>query len=150
MDTTEEIGGTYYYRGNDNLTSQELFWLIFAENLANHIGVTVETAAMIIVGLPLVPKRKVLGAKGSRTSIASKTARRIFKNARFKDGLIVETSVGFGKTRTTNKIGTAVGRAVPHIGYGQAIIILALVARETRNQYNLIARPKDRIAWTYF
>lgn len=67
-------------------------------------------------------------------------------------GLSVESlnSIGFGKTRTAKKIGTAVGRAVPHRGYAQVIVILALVARETRNQYNLIARPKDKIAWTYF
>lgn len=150
MDTVEELGGTYFYHGNANVTPQELFWLIFAENLADHIGIEVETAATILAGLPLVPKRKVLGASGSRTSIASKVAREIFKNARFPEGMRVETTIGMGKTRLTNKIGTAVGRAVPYVGYTQAVIIFAMVSRETRNKYNLIARPKDRIAWTSF
>lgn len=150
MDTVEESGGTYFYHGNANVTPQELFWLIFAEGLANHLGVSIVTAATILTGLPLIPKRKVLGATGSRTSIASKTARRIFQDARFPGGMRIETTIGMGKTRQTNKLGTAVGRAVPYVGYTQAVIVFALVARETRNKYNLIARPKDRIAWTYF
>jgi len=150
MNTIEEPGGTYFYQGNANVTPEELFWLIFAENQANHLGVSAETAATIFSGQPLIPKRKVLGASGSRTSIASKVARRIFQDARFPDGMRVETSIGMGKTRVTNKIGAAVGRAVPYVGYAQAMMIFGVVARETRNKYNLITRPKDRIAWTYF
>ncbi|HED3877655.1 hypothetical protein QDQ93_06590 [Enterobacter hormaechei] len=150
MDTVEESGGTYFYHGNANVTPQELFLLIFAEGLANHLGVTVETAATILAGQPILPKRKMLGASGSRTSIASKVARRILKGVHFPEGMRVETIIGMGKTRQTNKVGAVVGRAVPFVGYAQAVIIFALVARETRNKYNLIARPKDRIAWTYF
>ncbi|MCK7431295.1 STM2901 family protein [Enterobacter chengduensis] len=150
MDTIEESGGTYFYRGNSNVTPHELFLLIFAEGLANHLGVTVETAATILAGQPLIPKRKVLGASGSRTSVASKLARRILKGARFPGGMRVETIIGMGKTRQTNKVGAVVGRVVPFVGYAQAVIIFALVAKETRNTYNLIARPKDRIEWTCF
>ena len=124
--------------------------LIFAEGLANHLGVTIETAATILAGQPLIPKRKVLGASGSRTSVASKLARRILKGVRFPGGMRVETIIGMGKTRQTNKVGAVVGRAVPFVGYAQSIIVFALVAKETRNKYNLIARPKDRIEWTYF
>lgn len=149
MDTTEELGGTYFYHGNANVTPQELFWLIFAEGLANHLGIEVETAAMILAGQPILPKRVVLGSKVKRTSIASKLARRIFKNARFPEGVRVKTSV-LGHTRYTNKIAAVVGRAVPFIGYAQAVIVSTIVAGETRNKYNLIARPKDRIIWTSF
>lgn len=150
MDTVEELGGTYFYHGNANVTPQELLVLIFVESLADHLGLSVETAATILAGQPIIPKRKVLGASGSRTSIASKVARRILKGVRFPEGMRVETIIGMGKVRYTNKVGAAVGRAVPYIGYTQAVIILALVARETRNKYNLIARPEHRIAWTYF
>lgn len=150
MDTIEESGVTYFYRGNSNVTPQELFLLIFAEGLANHLGVTIETAATILAGQPLIPKRKVLGASGSRTSVASKLARRILKGVRFPGGMRVETMIGMGKTRQTNKVGAVVGRVVPFVGYAQAVIVFTLVAKETRNKYNLIARPKDRIEWTYF
>jgi len=149
MDTTEELGGTYFYHGNANLTPQELFWLIFAEFLADHLGVGIETAATILAGQPILPKRVVLGSKVKRTSIASKLSRRILKNVRLPGGMKMGTSV-LGHSRDTNKVGAIVGRAVPYVGYTQAVIIFAIVARETRKKYNLIARSKDRIAWTYF
>nr|WP_238532044.1 hypothetical protein [Rahnella aquatilis] len=41
-------------------------------------------------------------------------------------------------------------RWVPYLGYAQAVIICAFVAKDTRDKYNLIAYPQDRIAWTYF
>lgn len=149
MDTVEEIHDTYYYHGHPNVTPQELFLLIFAESLADHLGVEIETAAMILAGQPILPKRVVLGSKVKRTSIASKLARGIFKNVRLPNGMKLATTV-MGQTRTTNKVGTVVGRAVPYIGYAQAVLIVTLVAKETRDKYNLIARQKDRIAWTYF
>ncbi|EPR9730902.1 MULTISPECIES: STM2901 family protein [Enterobacter] len=150
MGALGEQGGTYNYHGNENLTQHELFMLIFAECLADHTGISVETAATILAGQPIIPKRKVLGATGSRTSIASKVARRILKGVRFSSGVRVETIIGMGKVRYTNSVGAVVGRAVPYIGYAQAVIVFAIVARETRNKYNLIARPEHRIAWTYF
>lgn len=67
MDTVEELGGSYFYHGNSNVAPQELFWLIIAESLANHTGISIETAATILAGQPLVPKRKELWASGSRT-----------------------------------------------------------------------------------
>lgn len=149
MDTTEERNGTYFYHGHANVTRSELFWLIFLECFANHTGWEVETAAMILAGQPVLPKRVVLGSKVKRTSIASKLSRRILKDARLPGGMRIETSV-LGHSRTTNKLGAIVGRAVPYVGYTQAVLIFTLVARETRNKFNLLARPKDRIAWTYF
>ncbi|RJT37441.1 STM2901 family protein [Rahnella woolbedingensis] len=149
MDTTETLGGTYFYHGHDNVTKDELLWLIFIESLADHTGMAVETAATIIAGQPIIPKRQVLGSKGKRTSIASKMARRIFNNARFPNGIRLETLV-LGEVRHTNKIGAAVGRAFPYLGYAQAVILIIQVSKDTRNKYNLIARPEHRIAWTYF
>lgn len=149
MDTTETLTGTYFYHGHDNVTAQELFWLIFLESFSNHTGIAIETAATILAGQQILPKRQVLGAKGNKTSIASKMARRIFKDARFPDNLRVTTIVS-GNVRQTNKIGAVVGRAVPYLGYAQAVIVFAIVAKETRNKYNMIAIPKDRITWTYF
>ncbi len=149
MDTTEELNGTYFYNGHANVTQQELFWLIFLEGFADRTGWGVETAAMILAGQPILPKRVVLGSKVKRTSIASKLSRRILKNVRLPWGMRIETSV-MGHSRATNKLGAIVGRAVPHIGYAQAVVMLAVVARETRNKYNIIVRPKDRIEWAYF
>lgn len=149
MDTTETLNGTYFYHGNENVTKDELFWLIFLESLSDHTGIAIETTATIVAGLPIIPKRKVLGSKGNRTSIASKMSRRIFKNAKFPNNLKIPT-VAYGQVRRTNLIGTVVGRFAPYLGYAQAVIVVTLVAKDTRNKYNLIAYPQDRIAWTYF
>ncbi|UHM90292.1 STM2901 family protein [Rahnella victoriana] len=149
MDTVEEINGTYFYHGLANVSPQELFWLIFAEAFAKHEGIAVETASMIIVGWPIIPKFKGLGKSTWDTSIASKACRAIFKDMRFINP--VETPVGLMKTRMTKSIGAAVGRYAPFVGGTiPAMIIFGVIARETRNKYNLIARPKDRIEWTYF
>ena len=149
MDTTETLGGTYFYHGNDNVTKEELFWLIFLESFSNYTGIEIETAATIIAGAPLIPKRKVLGSKGSKTSIASKMSRRIFKDAKLPNNLKIPT-IAYGQVRNTNQIATIVGRWVPYLGYAQAVILCAIVAKDTRDKYNLIASPQDRIAWTYF
>jgi len=61
MGALGEQGGTYNYHGNENLTQHELFMLISAECLADHTGISVETAATILAGQPIIPKRKVLG-----------------------------------------------------------------------------------------
>lgn len=148
MDTTEELNGTYYYHGIENVTAQELFWIIFVEEFAKHEGLAIESAAMIISGLPLIPKKKGLGKSTWGTSVASKASRKIFKDMRFVGP--VETPVGFMKTRMTSKIGTAVGRYAPYVGYVQAMIVFSIIAKETRNKYNLIARPEHRIEWTPF
>jgi len=148
MDTTEELNGTYFYHGHENVSAQELFWLIFLEEFSKHEGLAIETAATILSGWPLIPKKKGLGKSSWGTCVASKMSRRIFKDMHFIEP--VETPVGIWKTRWTIRVGTAVGRYVPYVGYVQAMIVFSIVAKETRNKYNLIARPDDRIPWTYF
>ncbi|RYJ12655.1 hypothetical protein C5Y41_20400 [Rahnella variigena] len=149
MDTTETLNGTYFYHGHANVSAQELFWLIFAESFAEHQGLAIETSAMIIAGWPILPKPKGLGDSTWGTSVASKLSRRIFKDMRFVEP--VATPIGFMKTRMTKSVGAAVGRYAPYVGGTiPAMIIFGIIARKTRNKYNLIARPKDRIEWTYF
>lgn len=59
------------------------------------------------------------------------------------------TIVG-GQLRTTKKTGAVIGRAVPWIGYAEMVVTLYKIAQETRERYNLITRPYDRIQWTVF
>jgi hypothetical protein len=76
-------------------------------------------------------------------------SRRIFKDAKLPNNLKIPT-IAYGQVRNTNQIATIVGRWVPYLGYAQAVILCAIVAKDTRDKYNLIASPQDRIAWTYF
>ncbi|MCP2002113.1 UNVERIFIED_ORG: hypothetical protein J2Y78_000653 [Buttiauxella agrestis ATCC 33320] len=155
MDTTEELNGTYFYHGHANVTPGELFDLIFLEQLADSLGVTTEAATLVLIGQPIIPVSGKLAAAENTpgTSIASVLSRRILKDIRFPFGIRPSAPMGkFSKLKMvpTNKIATFIGRWIPFIGYAQLIIMLEVVAKNTRNKYNLIARPKDRIQWTYF
>ncbi|WP_428943515.1 STM2901 family protein [Pantoea sp. FN060301] len=154
MDATEELNGTYFYHGHANLTPQELFNLILSENFANRTGLETTSAAMILAGQPWLPTRgKPVGAtKG--TSVASRLSRVILKDMRFPRGVSLYMPTGKNistlKFTKTNRVAAFIGRSIPWLGYAEVVILLQLVAADTRRQYNLIARPKDRIAWASF
>ena len=155
MDTTEESGGTYYYHGHVNVSAGELFDLIFIEQMADALGITTEAAVTVLVGQPFIPVSGKLSAETNTpgTSIASIISRRLLKDARFPFGLKPSAPMGkFSKLKMvpTTKIATFIGRWVPFVGYAQLITIMYTVSKRTREKYNLIARPKDRIQWTSF
>lgn len=155
MDTTEELNGTYFYHGHTNVTPIELFNLIFVEQLADALGITTEAATLVVIGQPVIPVSGKLSAATNTpgTSVASILSRRFLKDARFPNGLKFSAPMGKItklKMVPTPKIATFIGRWIPFIGYAQLIIMIELVAKRTRDKYNLIARPSDRIAWTYF
>lgn len=54
MDTTEEANGTYWYHGHANVTSGELFDLIFIEQLADSLGITTEAVTLVLIGQPFI------------------------------------------------------------------------------------------------
>ncbi|KFC86956.1 MULTISPECIES: STM2901 family protein [Hafnia] len=155
MDTTEETNGTYFYHGHPNVTPGELFDLIFIELLADTLGMTTEGVSMVLIGQPLIPVSGKLSAATNTpgTSVASIVSRKILKDARFPFGLRPSAPMGkLSKLKMvpTNKIATFLGRWLPFVGYAELIITVQLVAKRTRDKYNLIARPSDRIQWTSF
>ncbi|WP_436859699.1 STM2901 family protein [Citrobacter tructae] len=155
MDTTEEKNGTYFYHGHVNVTPGELFDLIFIEQLADALGMTTEAVSMVLIGQPFIPVSGKLSAATNTpgTSVASIISRKLLGDARFPFGLRPSAPMGkLSKLKMvpTNKIATFLGRWVPFIGYAELIITVQLVAKRTRDKYNLIARPKDRIQWTSF
>lgn len=155
MDTTEEKNGTYFYHGHANVTPGELFDLIFIEQLADALGITTEAVSMVLIGQPFIPVSGKLSAATNTpgTSVASIISRKLLGDARFPFGLRPSAPMGKLpklKMVPTNKIATFLGRWVPFVGYAELIITVQLVAKRTRDKYNLMARPKDRIQWTSF
>ncbi|HEG0620358.1 TPA: hypothetical protein SB604_001758 [Yersinia enterocolitica] len=156
MDTVEELGGTYFYQGHTNLSPAELFNIIFLENFADHTGMEIGAAAMILSGQPYIKVTGKLSAASATpgTSVASKVSRYLLKDLRFPYNLRPYSPVGQNLSKLkmvpSNKIATFVGRYIPWLGYAQLVTILMVVAQDTRTTYNRIARPKDRIQWTYF
>ncbi len=155
MDTTEETNGTYYYHGHANVTPGELFDLIFIEQLADGLEMTTEAVSMILIGQPYIPVSGKLSRETNTpgTSVASIVSRKLLGDARFPFGLRPSAPMGkLSKLKMvpTTKIATFIGRWIPFVGYAELIITVQLVSKRTRDKYNLIARPSDRIQWTYF
>lgn len=154
MDTTEELGGTYFYHGHANVTAPELFNLIMIESFADRTGIEVSSAALILSGQPWIPTRGKPAGTTAGTSVASKLSRAVFKDMRFPPGVSMYMPTGKNlKTLSfakTNRVGAFIGRSIPWLGYAEIVILLQLVAADTRRKYNLIARPSDKIAWTSF
>jgi len=155
MDTVEEINGTYFYHGHNNLSARELFNLIFLENFSKAFGLSMTSGALILSGQPLMSVSGKLDAAHNTpgTSVASVLSRKLLKDARFPFGLRPVAPVGsFNKLKMvpSNKIATFVGRYIPWIGYANAVVTIQRVLSNTKREYNLIVRPRDRIQWTAF
>lgn len=155
MDTTEEAYGTYWYHGHANVSPGELFDLIFIEQLADALGITTEAATLVLIGQPFIPVKGKLSAATNTpgTSVASVLCRKLLKQARFPYDVRLHAPMGkLSKLKLvpTNQIATFIGRWLPFIGHAQLIVTLLMVTKHTRDKYNFIARPKDRIQWTPF
>jgi len=155
MDTTEELKGTYFYHGHANVSAGELFNLIFVENFADGFGLSVTSAALILSGQPVITVSGKLDAARNTpgTSIASVLSRKLLKDMRFPFGLRPVAPVGsFNKLKMvpSNKIATFVGRYIPWVGYACAVVTVQKILHKTKREYNLIARPNDRIQWASF
>ncbi|OAT17535.1 STM2901 family protein [Buttiauxella noackiae] len=149
MDTVEELGGTYFYHGQANLTPGELFDVIFLEQFCDELGIGIESGAAILAGQPWIKTRTKPGTAIKGTSVVSKYGRMLLRDARTPFGIRVPTPVGF-RMQKTNKLAAVIARYVPWLGWIGLINAIYEVSRKTQNKYNLIARPKDRIQWTYF
>lgn len=149
MDTTEELNGTYFYRGHSNLTPGELVEIIFLEEFCTELGIDAVAGAAIISGQPWLGTRGKPKGATEGTSFVSKYARKILNDARVPFGIKVLTPVGV-KMQRTNKLAAVIARWVPWIGWAALVMTLHRVSNRTQKKYNLIARPKDRIQWTSF
>ncbi|BCU56739.1 STM2901 family protein [Enterobacter kobei] len=149
MDTTEEANGTYWYHGHSNLSAGELFDLIFLEQFCDELDIGIESGAAILAGQPWLKTRQKPRDATEGTSVVSKYGRILLKDMRTPFGIRVPTPVGFRIQRST-KLAAVIARYVPWLGWIGLINSLIQVSRKTQKQYNLIARPKDRIQWTSF
>ena len=138
MDTTEERNGTYFYRGHPNLSKIELLNVIFLEEFCKELGIDSVSGAAILSGQPW------LG-----TSVVSKYARILMRDARMPFGISVHTPVGV-RMQKSNKLAAIIARWVPWIGWASLSMSLYRVSTRTQEKYNLIAKPQDRIKWTSF
>ncbi|MFC3947791.1 STM2901 family protein [Serratia entomophila] len=154
MDTVEELGGTYFYKGYSNLNPQQLFWLVWVDAFSQHAGLEISASAMILAGYPFLGTRGKPSPATKGTSIASVVSRRLIPDIHLPPGVVIPTLVGRSlkdlHVSYTNKVRTAIGRNIPWIGYAMAAYTVHAISRDVKETYNRVARSEHRIAWTHF
>ncbi|HEJ0329406.1 hypothetical protein I5M90_04215 [Serratia marcescens] len=153
MDTVEEINGTYFYKGYMQLTPQQLWWLITVDAIREHLEISVADAVLIASGQPWLPTRQKPGTATRGTSIASRLSRK-YLDKPLPKGIRLPTLVGESPQRLhisyVNNWGKFIGRNVPWLGYALSAWTIHAIGRDVKDHFNRIARPADRIQWTYF
>ncbi|AXF75581.1 hypothetical protein LU604_14305 [Erwinia tracheiphila] len=151
MDTVEELNGTYFYAGRQNVSASELLFMIFCEQVAKQLGVDDFGAIVAIVsGLNIVSTRGKFADATPGTSYASIGARKVFRNAKFPWGKELPSIIGGYpphklKIIMTHKVSTFVGRAIPVVGWVILSSDLFHITFHTVSKYNSIARGDDKI-----
>lgn len=150
MDTTEQLNGTYFYHGLQNLTPQELLFWVLLDETEKQLGVQdIGAVAGIILGNNSidVPGKPLTSTPG--TSIASLFFRRHMSYKFRKRILPTLTLKSFSmrglKIFWVNNLGTFIGRAVPVVGWVILANDVAQISFRTVHRYNLIVRPEDKI-----
>ncbi|WP_293534706.1 STM2901 family protein [Pluralibacter sp.] len=131
------------------MSKAELLNVIFLEEFCKELGIDSVSGAAILSGQPWLdtrgkPKGATLG-----TSVVSKYARIIMRDARVPFGIQIPTPVGV-RMQKSNKLAAVIARWVPWLGWASLSMSLYRVSTRTQEKYNIIARPKDRIQWTSF
>lgn len=150
MDTTEQLNGTYFYHGVQNLTPQELLFWVLLDETEKQLGVQdIGAVAAIILGNNSidVPGKPLTSTPG--TSVASLFFRRHMSYKFRKRILPTLTLKSFSmrglKIFWVNNLGTFIGRAVPVVGWVILANDVAQISFRTVHRYNLIVRPEDKI-----
>ncbi|WP_337029269.1 STM2901 family protein [Pantoea agglomerans] len=150
MDTTEQLNGTYFYHGVQNLTPQELLFWVLLDETEKQLGVQdIGAVAGIILGNNSidVPGKPLSATPG--TSVASLFFRRHMSYKFRKRILPTLTLKSFSmrglKIFWVNNLGTFIGRAVPVVGWVILANDVAQISFRTVHRYNLIVRPEDKI-----
>lgn len=153
MDTVEELNGTYFYAGKNNLSAGELFFMIFCEQFIDQFGLGIVDFSAV-VGIvsgrnTLTTRAKPIGAEKG-TSYASKASRKVFMNTKFPFGIKLPSVIGGYppstiRIRLVANIGTFTGRAIPVFGWILLANDVTQITYHTLKNYNMIAREKDKL-----
>ncbi|PWC10503.1 STM2901 family protein [Brenneria corticis] len=148
MDTTEELGGTYFYQGMGNLTAHELLFWVFVENVQKQLGVhDIAAVAALVLGDNNIP----VSGKPSTATPGTSRASLFFRkhlDIRLKRRLLptlTKYSIRHLKVIMVNNIGVFVGRAVPVVGWVILANDVARISFLTTVEYNHIARGEDKL-----
>lgn len=150
MDTVEELNGTYFFDGINNLTAWELLFWILVDETEKQLGIQdIAGIAALILGNNIIdiPGKPETATRG--TSPASLSFRRHISYKFRKRILPTLTKKSFSlrgiKIFWVNNLGAFAGRAVPVLGWVILAHDVSTISYRTVTRYNRIAREEDKI-----
>ncbi|MGD8163395.1 STM2901 family protein [Pantoea sp. FN0307] len=155
MDTTEQLGGTYFYGGLANLSAGELFFWIMIDVTAEHFtgAKDVIAAAAVYSGANQVSVTGKFKGATKGTSYASQYSRKMLKNIMlpFKLPTWIHSPTPQNPFRIkkimTMRLATFTGRTIPVIGWLVLATDVAQIAYEATVRYNRIANQEGDKLW---
>ncbi|KTS18719.1 membrane protein [Pantoea dispersa] len=146
MDTTEQLNGTYFYKGLTNLTPGELFFFVFLEEAQKQLGAEdVVALALIILGQPTQSTRGKPAGATPGTSILSENLRRWLKFRVNRWPTLTNESIRHLRFSYVTNLGAFAGRWIPILGIAFVMNDVARIGFNTLNSYNRIARKEDQL-----
>lgn len=150
MDTVEELNGTYFFDGMNNLTAWELLFWILVDETEKQLGIQdiAGIAALIlgnnIIDIPSKPETATRGTSPSslffRRHISYKFRKRVLPTLTKKSFSLKGIKIFW-----VNNLGAFVGRAVPVLGWVILAHDISVISFRTATRYNIIAREEDKI-----
>lgn len=150
MDTVEELNGTYFFDGMNNLTAWELLFWILVDETEKQLGVQdiAGIAALIlgnnIIDIPGKPETATWGTSPSslffRRHISYKFRKRVLPTLTKKSFSLKGIKIFW-----VNNLGAFVGRAVPVLGWVILAHDISVISFRMVTRYNIIAREEDKI-----
>ncbi|WP_313689979.1 STM2901 family protein [Pantoea sp.] len=146
MDTTEQLDGTYFYKGLTNLSAGELFFFVFLEEAQKQLGAgDVLALALIILGQPTQSTRGKPAGATPGTSILSENLRRWLKYRVNRWPTLTNESIRNLRFSYVTNLGAFAGRWIPILSIAFVMNDVAWIGFNSLNTYNRIAREEDRI-----
>ncbi|WMY76046.1 hypothetical protein RHD99_08965 [Buttiauxella selenatireducens] len=149
MDTVEELNGTYFFNGLNNLTAYELLFWILVDETEKQLGIKdiIGVASLILGNNSIhIPGKPLTATPG--TSHASLFFRKHLSYKFKKRILPTLTKKSFSlrgvKVFWVNNLGAFAGRAVPVLGWVILAYDVTMISFNTVSRYNTIARPEDK------
>lgn len=147
MDTTEQLNGTYFYKGMHNLSAGELFFWVFLEEAQKQLGADdVIMLALFILGQPTKSTRAKPGGSTKGTSILSANLRHwINIETRMRLPTLTNGSIRRLKFSYVTNLGAFVGRWIPMLSIVFFMNDVATISWKATTAYNRIARNGDKL-----
>lgn len=137
----------YYYNHHTNLSREELFlWIVADQTMEQLGGEDIAAALAVLSGQPLLPTRAKFGGSTPGTSVASVASRRLI---RYRMPIALPTltgaSLGTLKLTFTRNLGAFIGRLIPGVGWTILAYDVVLIMQKSIVKYNVMAKDGDKL-----